>query len=507
MQTFLSNNLTFQRIIRMAADVLMLSFSIIAAFVLRLAFSKDETVVYNVQDWIKTAAALVAIALPVFMLSGFYTSGRFYQGKYKAITVLQAVALTYLIFTALTFFSGKLLWYSRSVLLVSWIFSSILLVGARLWSVVWKYVLRSEVSISKKRNPGQIKSIRNVLVIGGAGYVGSGLIPRLLEKGYNVKLLDIMMFGYEPIKSVRNHSNLQIIRADFRQIDKVVEAVHGVDAVIHLGGIVGDPACSLDEQLTIDVNLAATRMVAEIAKGYGVQRFIFASSCSVYGASDEVLNELSSLSPVSLYAKTKIASEKVLQQLSGPDFCPVILRFGTIYGFSGRTRFDLVTNLLTAKAVKEGKITVYGGDQWRPFIHVNDVAKAVFLALEADLSLVQNEIFNVGSDAQNMTLWQVGELIKKQVPSAELLDLGMDGDRRNYRVSFKKIAEVLNFKPDWTMEAGITQVLEALHVGAVKDYKNPMYSNVQFLKEHENSELFKQLEKDHDLKLLEVFSN
>ena len=158
----------------------------------------------------------------------------------------------------------------------------------------------------------------------------------------------------------------------------------------------------------------ATRMIAEVAKGSGVGRFIFASTCSVYGTSrrwKEILDERSALNPVSLYARSKIACEKVLHKMADDQFAPVIVRFGTVYGLSGRTRFDLVVNLLTAKAVIDHEITVMGGDQWRPFLHVDDAARAVFMALEAAPALVANQVFNVGADDQNYTISQVGEIL------------------------------------------------------------------------------------------------
>jgi nucleoside-diphosphate-sugar epimerase len=322
-----------------------------------------------------------------------------------------------------------------------------------------------------------------VLVIGGAGYIGSALLPKLLNKGYRVRLLDLMLFGIEPIANVIDHPNLEIIRADFRNVDHVVEAMRGVDAVAHLGAIVGDPACALDEELTIEVNLMATRMIAEVAKGSGVKRFIFASTCSVYGASDYILDERSELNPVSLYARSKIASEHVLMKMACDRFAPVILRFGTIYGLSGRTRFDLVINLLTAKAMVDGQITVMGGDQWRPFVHVDDAANAVCRALEVPRALVHSQVFNVGSNQQNYTIQQVGELIHRLVPTAELIDKGFDGDRRNYRVNFHKIQRQLGFMPQWTMEEGVRQVITAIQEGKVTDYQEALYSNVKFLRE------------------------
>jgi nucleoside-diphosphate-sugar epimerase len=276
---------------------------------------------------------------------------------------------------------------------------------------------------------------------------------------------------------------LEVVRADFRQVDKVVEAMRDVDAVIHLGAIVGDPACSLDEELTIEVNLMATRMIAEVAKGSSVNRFIFASTCSVYGANDQLLNEHSALNPVSLYARSKIASERVLIQMADERFAPVILRFGTIYGLSDRTRFDLVINLLTAKAIVDGQITVFGGDQWRPFLHVDDAALALLRCMEAPLSLVRGQAFNVGSDEQNYTIRRVAEMIQHVVPTAQIIDGGTDRDQRNYRVDFSKIRNVLNFYPQWTVEQGVQQVIEAIQSGRVVDYRDARYSNVKFLSE------------------------
>jgi len=322
-----------------------------------------------------------------------------------------------------------------------------------------------------------------VLVIGGAGYIGSALLPHLLASHDKVKVLDVFMYGKETIAPYLDDPRLEIIETDYRKIEKLVSAMQGVDTIIHLGGLVGDPACAWNEALTVEVNLTFTRVIAEIAKASGIKRFVFASTCSVYGASDEMLDEESALNPVSLYARSKIGSERVLQRMMTPEFAVTILRFGTIYGFSGRTRFDLVVNLLTAKAHFDGVITVFGGDQWRPFVHVEDAAKAVATVVNAPIPLVAGQTFNVGSEDQNATLGDVGKMVNRLVPTATYLDSGQDGDRRNYRVSFYRIRETLGFKPDWTLEAGIKQVLEALRAGKVEDYRDPRYSNVASLKE------------------------
>jgi nucleoside-diphosphate-sugar epimerase len=324
---------------------------------------------------------------------------------------------------------------------------------------------------------------KTIVVIGGAGFIGSGVLSKLLEKGYYVRLIDSFMFGKEAISQFIGHENLSIFESDFRNMDSIVSAMEGASAVVHLGAIVGDPACALDEDFTLEVNLMATRMIAECAKGFGIQKFVFASTCSVYGASDEVLNENSALNPVSLYARSKIACEKILIEMTDDKFKPTILRFGTVYGLSGRTRFDLVINLLTAKAITEGKITVFGEDQWRPFVHVDDASLAVTTAVEAPIELAGCQTFNVGSDCGNMTLGQAGQLIKKLVPTAELIASGSDGDRRNYRVDFSKIKNTLGFETQWSVEQGVKQVISAFESGRVTDYHATMYSNVKYLTE------------------------
>jgi nucleoside-diphosphate-sugar epimerase len=222
-------------------------------------------------------------------------------------------------------------------------------------------------------------------------------------------------------------------------------------------------------------------MIAQVAKGNRISRFVFASSCSVYGASDQILNEKSALNPISLYARSKIASENVLLGLRGDGFEPVILRFGTIYGLSGRTRFDLVVNLLAAKALIEKVITVYGKDQWRPFLHVHDAGRAVMAALDARSESISAFVFNVGCDEQNRTLGQIGELIRAMVPGSVLRCTEDNVDRRNYRVEFRRIRETLGFEPVWKIEAGVQQVLDAITSGKVTSYQDPKYSNVKFL--------------------------
>ncbi|MDQ6868935.1 MAG: NAD-dependent epimerase/dehydratase family protein [Pseudomonadota bacterium] len=324
---------------------------------------------------------------------------------------------------------------------------------------------------------------KKVLVIGGAGYIGSALVQKLLDQGLRVLVLDAMHFGEETLRLVATHPNLTIVRDDFRHIEVLTRAMTDVGSVIHLGGLVGDPACAFDADLTVDVNVTATKLIGEIAKAAGVRRFIFASSCSVYGACDKIVTEESRFNPLSLYARTKVASEVVLDALNSPDFGVTRLRFATIHGVSGRTRFDLVVNLLCAKAVRDGLITVFGADQIRPFAHVEDVATAIMMTLQAPLDLVAGEAFNVGSDAQNYTLGDVAKLINKQVPDSKIVSDDTFVDKRSYHVSFKKFHTRLGFWPAWTLERGIAQVVASLRSNEIGHYSLPEYSNVLSLKE------------------------
>jgi nucleoside-diphosphate-sugar epimerase len=496
---WLRSKLSIEVIFRLFADTVLINLAIIVSLAIRLLWIVaigDPQIEYNytqifwesVHSYGRSAWLLTLICLVIFTLSGFYTYGRFYRGRYKALIVVQAVSIAYLIFGLLTYLSQGLFFgplvgllnFPRGALILSWALTLIFLVTARAWLFLWNNVIKIERFLL--RHPKD-RAIHHILLIGGAGYIGSALIPKLLGKGYRVRVLDLLLYGTEPIAEWLDHPRLEIIQADFRQIDKVVEATREIDALVHLGGIVGDPACALDEDLTTDINLMATRMIAEVAKGSGVGHFVFASTCSVYGASDQSLDERSILNPVSLYARSKIASEKVLQKMADDRFSPVILRFGTIYGLSGRTRFDLVINLLTAKAVIENEMTIYGGDQWRPFLHVSDAAEAIVQILETPLESVRNQVFNVGSNQQNYTIKQIGEIIQKFVPNANIVYQNENLDPRNYWVNFNKIYRSLQFEPKWTVEQGVEQVIRAIRSGKISDYRDAKYSNVKFLTE------------------------
>ncbi len=338
-------------------------------------------------------------------------------------------------------------------------------------------VLTQRLIESTQKEPRN--KLRHVLVTGGAGYVGSVLVRELLKKGYKVKVLDRLYYGNESLGGLEQQGNFKFIEADIGHAETLIEAVKDVDAVVHLAEIVGDPACAIDPQKTQQINHLSTLLLANVCKYLQVNRFVYASSCSVYGTNqdDGKLMETSRLNPVSLYAKMKEESEKAILHLADGAFSPTILRFATVFGESPRMRFDLVVNTLTAKAAKEGKITVFGGDQWRPFVHVRDVTKAIVSVIEAPLSTVRSEVFNVGSSENNLTIKNLARLIKETVPAAEVICEDKSTDRRDYRVDFSKIQRKLNFTAEVSLKEGISEILESMRQGKYGDYQHPRYSN------------------------------
>lgn len=490
-----SRYLTFEVLIRVAADVVIVNASYLAALAIRLLWkistrpnvSAEGQVVAALEIFGQTFWLLTLIAFVVYSQSGFYSRGRFYQGPFKALVILQAVSLSYVLFGFVLYLSEARAWLSeppRSPLLLSWLLTLGATMGARWWAKLWRLAMMREAPTL--RNADNNGRVYHVLVIGGAGYIGSVLCRELLDKGYSVRILDAFLYGQESLTDLIRHPRFTVVEGDSRDVSAVFRAMLDMDAVVHLGELVGDPACALDEKLTLEINLAATRMVAEAAQGCGVKRFIYASSCSAYGASTRLVDERSALNPVSVYARAKIGSEQTLLGLNGPNFHPVILRLATVYGRSPRPRFDLVINLLTAKAVCDGEITIFGGDQWRPFVHVADVAQAILLCLAAPLASVKAGVFNVGSDEQNYTITQVGELIHRIIPQTRLVNHGNDADERDYHVSFARIRRELGFKPDYTVEDGVREIEAALRARQIENYQDKRYSNYMTLRDPAN---------------------
>ena len=321
-----------------------------------------------------------------------------------------------------------------------------------------------------------------IAVLGGAGYIGTHTVAELLARGHAVRVLDRLMYGTDPLRDFLGHPQFRLIEGDVTDIAKLTEAVNGCRAVVHLAGLVGDPACAVDADYTTHTNIVATRMAHDVAHSLGVSRFIFASSCSVYGMADAEVDERGPLNPVSLYARTKIDSERELLRTTPDHFFVTVLRFATVFGHSRRPRFDLVANLFTAQAMLEGRIRVIGPEQWRPFIHVRDLARSIVLTLDAPEAVVQSQIFNVGDARLNRTILTLAEAVREVVSASRdvaiIIEEQADNDKRNYAVSFDKIRTLLGFEATVTIEDGIREMAEHFAAGHYADYRTAEYSNV-----------------------------
>ncbi len=324
----------------------------------------------------------------------------------------------------------------------------------------------------------------NVLVTGGGGYLGSSLIPLLLAAGHRVTALDRFYFGKEPLAGpLREHSDqLTLQRADVRGVSTA--DFDGFDAVVDLAGISNDPTCEIAPELTRGINLEGCARVAAKAAEAGVARFVFASSCSVYGhGQEEALTETSALRPVSLYSKCKAASESSLGELAARTPMSITtLRLATLFGVSGRTRFDLAVNVMTKNAYVSRRITVEGGGrQWRPFLHVNDAARAFALVLERPIAQVTGRVFNTGGDDNNVRIQQLAYRVRDQVPGTEIVMAPTDPELRDYNVSFARIRSELGYLPERSIDDGIAEVLLALREGKIDPDDRRGYTRQQYL--------------------------
>ena len=330
------------------------------------------------------------------------------------------------------------------------------------------------------------RPIRHVLLIGGAGYIGSVLARQLLDRGYHVTVLDRLIYGDIGIAGLAAHPRFRLVRDDFRNVEALVLAARGAEAVIHLGAIVGDPACALDPEHAVDVNYRATRLIRNVCRGLGVRRLVFASTCSVYGVNGHIIDENSDLNPVSIYAASKIASEKAILEEGGNGMATTVLRLATVFGWSPRPRFDLVVNLLTARAIAGESIDIFNGGQWRPFIHVADVARAFIRVIEAPVGLVNGKTFNAGDDELNYTLENLGNTIEHLFPSTQVNHISDDSDPRSYHVSFRKMRSELNFSCTVDLSQGIEELRRMITETDTRDYWDPQFSNVRLLQENPN---------------------
>jgi nucleoside-diphosphate-sugar epimerase len=323
-----------------------------------------------------------------------------------------------------------------------------------------------------------------VLVTGGAGYVGSHVVRKLLARNHRVRVVDRFLYGSHGLADLLGDPNLEFVHGNVCDPETMRDAVAGAERVIALAALVGDGACDLDPEETRSVNLEATDILAEACVQASVRRLVFASTCSVYGANgNALLREDSWLNPISRYARTRLASEERLRTRA-EDLSIVVLRLATVFGWSWRMRFDLLVNTFTAHAWFNRKIRVFGGSQWRPNLHVQDAAEAFVRASLAPDPLVSGRVFNVGSDAANHTVLDVARLVQAQLPDTVVDVLDDATDRRDYRVSFEKIRRTLGFETRFSVEAGITEIIDRLRAGEVTEPEDTRYNNYQHLRLH-----------------------
>jgi nucleoside-diphosphate-sugar epimerase len=332
----------------------------------------------------------------------------------------------------------------------------------------------------------------HIVVTGGAGYIGSTLVPVLLKAGHRVTVVDRLFFGDDPLRRplAEHGDTLRIVRADIRRVDPRV--FEGIDGLVDLAGISNDPSCELDSDLTRSINLEGALRVARLAQAAGARAIVFASSCSVYGhGASQSLAEDSPVHPVSLYAHCKAEAEQRLLALAKSTGISVtLLRLATVFGLSSKMRFDLAVNVMTKNAYVARKITVEGGgQQWRPFVHVRDVAETIRRVLDLGPARAETRILNVGGSANNVRIKNLAFRVRDLIPGTEIVMAPTDPDLRDYHVSFDKMSSALDFCPSRTIEEGITEVLTALRAGAVDPDDRRWYTlrQYQFLAEVERT--------------------
>ena len=327
--------------------------------------------------------------------------------------------------------------------------------------------------------------MKNILVTGGAGYVGSGLLRELLLKGYNVTCIDNLLFGGESLLDIWHNKNFTFYKCDINDSQKLDEVFlkNNFDGVIHLAAIVGDPACKINSDLAIKTNFESSKNLLEKSKNSEVSKFIFASTCSNYGKMDDpeaYVDENSKLAPVSLYAELKVKFEKYMlgemKKLDG--FSPTSLRFSTVYGLSPRMRFDLTVNEFTKDLALGKELIIFGEQFWRPYCHVKDFSNAFITVLNSPNEKVAYNVFNVGDTKENYTKQMIVNEIKKVLPNSKIKYVKKNDDPRDYRVNCDKIKNELGFKISMTVPDGIKEIKRVIQENLIQDPEDQKYYNI-----------------------------
>ncbi len=324
--------------------------------------------------------------------------------------------------------------------------------------------------------------MKKVLVTGGAGYIGSVLVRILLEKGYYVRALDSLKFGGDALYAISQDPNFEFMKGDIRNDGDIDRALAGMDFVAHLAAIVGDPACSKFAEEANEVNWTASVSLFEKAEKAGIKRFVFASTCSNYGKMSDpnsYVDENSELRPVSLYAELKVKFENyLLQERKDAKICATALRFSTVYGYSPRIRFDLTVNEFTRNVCLTGEQEIWGPQFSRPYCHVDDLARAVVLVLEAPVEKVKANVFNVGDTTENYSKRMLMEEIQKQIRDAKAIYVDKTEDPRDYRVNCDKIKNELGFTITKKVPDGIREIAKLMQSGMITDAYSQKFRNI-----------------------------
>lgn len=321
-----------------------------------------------------------------------------------------------------------------------------------------------------------------VIVFGSGGYVGSRLVPELLRQGYHVRAFDTYWYGNVFDELLQNYQQLEIVKGDVRNLEEVTSALHGVDEVIHLACISNDPSFDMNPALGKSVNLESFNPLVEAAKNSGVKRFIFASSSSVYGIKEEdKVTESLPLEPLTDYSKFKAICEEILLSKMTNNFICTVVRPATICGYSTRQRFDLAVNILTNHAVNRGEIKIFGGEQYRPNLHIDDMVDAYLHIMNQEVEKISGEIFNIGG--QNLTLNSIAAIVSRITGVTNIRHEPTD-DLRSYRVDSSHIAQKIGFKPKREVDRAVAELVAAFYDKKFTNpLDNPLYFNIQRMKE------------------------